>query len=133
MLNRNNAIVVLLIALWVGTWAVRTDRIELPDWLPTTQQVDRVTYVYEKDEGGVPPNIQAALMNLNEGGKVIATEFEEDIVDGDGQVPDQYKIAAEAAKEAGTPCLVVQAGERVVDVLPTTDKTTIAEVMEAVK
>lgn len=49
MLNRNNLIVLLLIALWVGTWAVKTDRIDLP-WVTTDQAaVSVVAFVMDND------------------------------------------------------------------------------------
>jgi len=53
-----------------------------------------------------------------------------DTVDGDGEVPDQYKVAAAAAKEAGMPALVVVAGDKALRVVK--DPETQAEVMEAV-
>lgn len=100
---------------------------------PVTTKVDRVTYVYEKDQGGVPVNVQVALAKINEGRKILASEFEDDTVDGDGDVPDQYKIALEQSKTTGIPCLVVQSGTKVVRVVKITKTTTLNEIMEAVK
>jgi hypothetical protein len=104
-----------------------------PTLPPSTTKVDRVTYVYEKDQGGVPVNVQVALAKINEGRKILASEFEDDTVDGDGDVPDQYKIALEQSKTTGIPCLVVQSGTKVVRVVKITKTTTLNEIMEAVK
>jgi hypothetical protein len=78
-------------------------------------QTTQVTYVYEKDSGGVPSFVGAALNALNRREPpILATPFEEDTTDNDSQVPDQYKIALEAARKSGLPALVVQAGDKVV-------------------
>ena len=99
---------------------------------PTTR-IDRVTYVYEKDQNIAPKPVSFALQRLNtEYENVIATEFEEDTVDGDGDIPDQYKIALDAARKAGLPALVIQAGSRVVKVVkaPTTEAQVMDEVLK---
>jgi len=100
---------------------------------PVTTTVDRVTYVYEKDQGGVPPNVRVALNKLNEGRKILASEFEDDTKDGTGDVPEQYKIALEESKRAGIPCLVVQSGSRVVRVVKVTPQMTLQQILEAAK
>jgi hypothetical protein len=68
----------------------------------------RLTYVYEKDQSSPPRPVASVLQQLNADGLVDAAEFEKDTVDGDGQVPDQFKVALEAAKKAGLPALVVE-------------------------
>lgn len=90
-----------------------------PNLLPgPTQSVTAVTYVYEKDAGGVPPFIGAGLDRLNRlTPPILATPFEEDTLDSSGEVPDQYKLALRVAQEKGLPSLVVQAGEKVVKVI----------------
>lgn len=88
------------------------------------------TYVFEKDDGGVPAPVTAALSKLNSSG-IRATPFEEDTTDGSGEVPDQYKVPLKAAQEAGLPALVVTAGARVLRVVK--EPKTEAEVLEAVK
>lgn len=93
--------------------------------------IDRVTYVYEKDQNIAPKPVSFALHRLNtEYKNVIATHFEQDSTDGDDDVPDQYKIALESARKAGLPALVIQAGSRVVKVIKS--PTTEAQVMDAV-
>jgi len=77
-------------------------------------KADRVTYVYEKDQGGVPSAVMSGLNKLNER-KILATTHERDTKDGDQQIPDQYKVAVEAAKKL--PSLVVQAGDKVLKVV----------------
>lgn len=101
---------------------------------PTPSKVNRVTYVYEKDNNNIPRPVSVGLQRLNadSGGSVIATEFEEDsTVDGTpgGRVPSQYKIALEAARKEGLPALVVQSGDTVVRVVKS--PTTTEQVLEA--
>ena len=90
-----------------------------------------MTYVYEKDDGAVPPSIQYAFGELNKL-KIVATPFEIDSTTGLDSVPTQDKIAVEAARkpEVGTPCLVVQAGETVTTIVKS--PTTVNQVAEAV-
>lgn len=98
---------------------------------PSQRKVTAVTYVYEKDKGLVPKGVAKALQELNDGGSIVATEFEEDTVDGDGNVPDQYKAALTAAKEAGIPCLVVIYDKGPPKIVP--NPQTPESVLEAVK
>lgn len=130
-MSRNSVAVVALLVLFLLQVGVKYG----PDIVPpvlTNDKVDRVTYVYEKDDGGVPPQIAKAMMDMNAVG-IVATEFEDDTVDGDGQVPDQHKVADTAAKDVGQPCLVSQAGEKVIRVIKTTKATTYEQAMEAAK
>jgi hypothetical protein len=94
------------------------------------KKTTRVTFVYEKDQSNTPRPVAAALQRLNTMG-ILASEFEEDSLDGSGEVPDQYKIALEAARSAGLPALVVQSGDVVKRVVK--NPTTEAAVMEAAK
>lgn len=100
---------------------------------PQPSKVTRVTYVYEKDHTIIPRPVALALQRINaeSGGSVIASEVEDDVVDGEGQIPDQYAIAIEAARKAGLPSLVVQSGATVLRVVaaPVTEQS----VMEAAK
>jgi hypothetical protein len=73
------------------------------------------TYVYEKDQGGVPSAVMSGINKLNVERKIIANPFERDTKNGNQQIPAQYKIAVEAAKEL--PSLVVQAGDRVLKIV----------------
>lgn len=103
------------------------------DWLPdlvTPSKPDAAVYVYEKDDGSVPPPVLAALSTLNKQG-IAATTFEDDTVDGSGEVPDQYRVPLAAAKEAGLPSLVVSGGGKVIRVAKA--PKTEAEVLEAAK
>lgn len=95
-----------------------------------TQQADRATYVYERQDTSPPRPVLAALRKLNEAGKVKSSAVDKDAVTGTGQVPEQYKVAFEAAK-GKLPCLVVQAGEKVLAVVE--DPKTEEDVREAVK
>lgn len=75
----------------------------------------QVTYVYEKDQSSPPRAVQAALRALNEAG-ILATALDDDARTGEGEVPEQYKVALEAAK-GKLPCLVIQAGDKVLKVI----------------
>ena len=93
-----------------------------PTTTPTTTPVDTdkkvtsVTYVHEKDDDAVPDGVKIGLDKLNQRG-IVATSVDQDQVDGDGDIPEQYKLAIPAAKQAGLPALVVQAGSKVVNVV----------------
>lgn len=89
-----------------------------------------ITYVYEKDQGGVPPAVHGALAELNAQG-LRATTFEEDTTDGSGSVPEQYVAPLAAARNAGLPALVVTAGQQVKRTVKA--PTTREQVLEAAK
>jgi hypothetical protein len=81
-------------------------------------KVTAVTYVYEKDDGAVPSFVGAALDKLNRREPpILATPFEEDTTDSTGETPAQYKSAVTAARAAGLPSLVTQAGDKVIKVI----------------
>ncbi len=103
---------------------------DIPSVILPAKKVTKVTYVWEKDNTAIPRPVAAALNQLNVLG-ILATDIEADVTDGDGQVPDQYKVAIEAAKKEGLPCLVVQAGDELVRVVK--DPKTLEAVMEAAK
>jgi hypothetical protein len=102
-----------------------------PDPPPATK-VTAVTYVHEKDQNHVPRGVASALQSLNAAGSCgVCSEFEEDTLTGTGQVPAQYRVALEAARKAGLPALVVQAGDQVLRVVR--DPQTESDVQEAVQ
>jgi hypothetical protein len=89
------------------------------DWTPAPPVVvkpkpDAVVYVYEKDDTAVPSEIMVMLDRLNRAG-ILATDIDDDVTDGDGQVPDQYKAAIDAARLAGLPALVMLSKGEFVD------------------
>ena len=92
-------------------------------------KVTAVTYVHD-EKAVLPSGVMAALNELNATG-IMATSYPDDATDGDGDVPDQYKIALPAARTSGVPSLVVQAGDKVLRTLKA--PTTKAEVLEAAK
>jgi len=81
-----------------------------------SQKPTAVTYIFEKDDGAVPSEVAAALGKLNTKG-ILATSFEQNSTNGQGQTPAQYVVPLAAAKEAGLPCLVSTAGEKVLKVV----------------
>ncbi len=90
-------------------------------------KVDAVTYVYEKDQNAVPSAVASGLSRLNEKG-IKANPFDKDEVDGDDQVPDQYKVALAAATKTGLPALVAEAKGKVKKVVK--DPKTEEQVLE---
>lgn len=107
------------------------DEIEPDKPIPTTtDKIDRVTVVYEKDEAVVTSEVAKALSLLNREG-IIATEFETDTVDGDNETPDQYSEAKKAAEREGLPAAVFQSGGKVVKTIRISESTTTEEIMEA--
>lgn len=102
-----------------------------PGPVPNPAKVTAATFVYEKDQHVVPPPVLAALNKLNRERGIVATVFDKDVTDGGGEVPDQYRIALDAAKKVGLPALVVMTGSIVLRVVkdPKTEQT----VLEAAK
>lgn len=98
----------------------------LPNVLPS--KIDRATYVYEKDQGSVPPAIAQILKEINQEGEVVATAFEKDIVDSTGNTPPQYQVAVKAANVL--PSLVLQSGDEVVKVVEKPTAEQVWEVLE---
>jgi len=96
----------------------------------TSGSATAAVYVYEKDDGGVPPFVAVAVNRLNRERKVVATLLEDDTTDGDGEVPEQYRSALDAARKAGLPAVVALAGRTVLRVTP--QPASEAAVMEAV-
>jgi hypothetical protein len=96
----------------------------------TSGSATAAVYVYEKDDGGVPPFVTVAVNRLNRERKVVATLLEADTTDGDGDVPERYRSALDAARKAGLPAVVALAGRTVLRVTPRPGSE--AAVMEAV-
>lgn len=119
-LNRNTAIVLILILLVLASQNSTTT---------PSSKVDRVSYIYEKDDGAVPPPIQYAMRELNKLA-IIATVFEIDSTTGLDAVPTQDAIAVAAARNAGLPCLIIQQGQTVVKIVKA--PTTVTHVADAV-
>jgi hypothetical protein len=96
-------------------------------------KIDRVTYVYEKDQNSVPPQVERALNKINADSSfgIVASHFEDDTVDGDNETPEQYKIAWEAAVKNGLPTMVFQSGKTVVKMLR--DPQTEEQVMGVIR
>jgi hypothetical protein len=97
---------------------------------PPTEKVTAAVYVYEKDQGDVPAPVTAAIGKLNDRG-ILATTFENDATNPNGQVPAQYTAAVAAARAAGLPAFVVMAGSKVRPAVKS--PTTESEIMEAAK
>lgn len=93
------------------------------------QKPTAVTYVHD-EKAVLPAGVMAALSELNDKG-IIATALPDDGTNGDGKIPEQYKFTLPAAKEAGIPSLVVQAGEKVLRTVKA--PTTKQAVLEAAK
>lgn len=88
------------------------------------------TYVYELRDSAPPSAVYAGLDQLNREKKVIANLYDDDTTDGVGEVPDQYKVAVTAAREAGLPSLIVTGGDKVLSVVKA--PTTVEQIVGAV-
>jgi hypothetical protein len=117
---RNNIVIAIIIALLLANAGV----IPIPG---VATGVDRVTYVFEKDFGGVPASVSYSLRKLNEQG-IIATELEVQPENGLGEIPTQDRTAVEAAG-GDLPILIVQSGGAVTAKVKA--PTTVAQVVEA--
>jgi hypothetical protein len=83
-----------------------------------TAAATAAVYVYEKDATAVPTGVVVGLNRLNRDRGIVATLLEADTVDGTGEIPDQYRPALAAAKDAGLPALVVLSGSTVLSATP---------------
>ena len=98
---------------------------------PPVKPATAAHYIYEKDKTAPPAQVLVALDKINREKKIIANDFDQNIVDGTGQVPDQYKVSIPAAIAAGLPALVVMSGDVVLRVVK--DPRTTEAVLEAVR
>lgn len=99
----------------------------LPD---TTPAVTAAVYVYEKDDGPVPTGVYTAIEKINREKNILASLFEDDTVDGNGETPEQYKPALDAARAKSIPAFVVLSGTTAITVVE--KPQTEAEVLEAI-
>ena len=88
------------------------------------------TYVHD-EKANIPSGVLSAIAELNTRPGFIASNFPDDATDGDGDVPEQYKVTLPAARAAGLPALVVQSGDKVLRTVKA--PTTKAQVLEAVR
>lgn len=89
--------------------------------------IDQVTYVGELRADPIPAAVTVGLQLLAEQG-IKVSQLDAGATDAGGEIPDQYAVAM-AAAEGRMPCLVVQAGVRVVRVVE--GPKTTDEVLEA--
>lgn len=130
-MDNNPSLLSRFVALACLCWLVFGDDVggcNFPSVIAPSK-VDRVTYVRD-EKTPTPAGVSAALAELNTQG-ILATEFPDDATDGDGDVPEQYKIALPAARTSGVPSLVVQAGDKVLRTLKA--PTTKEQVLEVAK
>jgi hypothetical protein len=120
--------------LLAGALVWQSGKLELPTLLWVTPVVSpaKVTaapYIYEGKQTSVPPPVSSALSKLN-AMDIMATAIDDDVVNAGGKIPKQYEKAIPAAREAGLPCLVVMAGDKVVKIVkgPTTEEQVLGAV-----
>ena len=92
--------------------------------------VTAAVYVYEKDDGPVPTGVYAGIEKLNREKNILASLFEDDTVDGNGETPEQYKPALDAARAKSIPSLVVLSGTTAIAVVE--KPQTESEILEAI-
>ena len=121
------------IIVFALSWSVAHAVLLSARWLPPVVSQPAIAtsavYVYEKDDGAVPPAVAAGLNRLNREKKLFAVAVEDDDLDGKDRELSVYRTQIEAARKVGLPALVVMAGDKVLRVVqaPKTD----AEVVEA--
>lgn len=91
--------------------------------------VTRITYVYEKDKGPVPPFIRYILKEINNSYQNIeANEFEKDeILGSTGRTPPEFSKALEASEENGLNLLVFQSEEEIIKLIKVEADNTSSE------
>ena len=102
---------------------------DTPPVAPTTKPT-AAYYIFEKDDGAVPPAVQTGLDRLLREKKIDARSIEQHVTDGTDRTPDAFKAPIAAAKQAGLPALVVMAGDEILSVTksPTTEEAILKEV-----
>lgn len=118
-----------LVAAVAMAWPFVGGGVGIPGISPSPA-VTSVTYVYEKDDGGVPSGVGLGLSKLNEQG-ILATDVDDDVTNPSGAIPKQYALIIPAARTAGLPALVAMAGDEVRSI--TLKPTTEQQVLEAAK
>jgi hypothetical protein len=126
--QRNDNGVLWLIAIVALVWWLSNG--DASPIIAPAPTVSRVVYVFEKDDGPVPSPVSAALNALNRR-DIVATTWDDDTTDGEGEVPDQYKVPLEESRKAGTPLLVVLNGDEVIRVVKA--PTTLEQIEEATR
>lgn len=109
---RNNIVIAILIALLLANVVV----IPIPG-IVTTDKTTMAVVVYESSEQPIAPYAMAARDRIEAAG-IEYRITDKDVETGDGQTPVELKPAIDAAKAAGLPSLVMQAGETVQRVVP---------------
>lgn len=126
--SNNDSLWLIGFAILIWWLATQGGASPLPNIVAPTKAV-KATYVFEKDDTAVPPAVRDAINQLNRRG-VIATTWDDDTTDGEGEIPAQYKVALEEARKAGTPLLVVESESGVIATVK--NPTTAEAVLEAV-
>lgn len=124
-------IVTLALGIGLGVAGTKCDFTPAPRPAvePVKPKADTAVYVYEKDDTAIPSEVKAAMNVLNKRQGFTASFYEDDTPDGTGDVPEQFKVALKAAKDAGLPALVIQGGGTVLKVV--TNPHTQSDVLEA--
>lgn len=122
----------LLLIAFAIYWQVYGPAIALPG-----SKLTAAVYVYEKDQGEVPPGVKVGLNRLNRDkmpanatSDFKAFGFEQNSTDG-YETPEQCKIPLAEAKKVGLPAFVVMAGDKAHKVKKS--PKTEAEILEAVQ
>lgn len=127
--NDRTLLIIGLILIVLGLLKVDLGGIfNLPLNQPST--VTAAVYVYEKDDGPVPSGVYSGIEKLNREKNILASLFEDDTVDGNGDIPEQYKPALDAAKTKSIPALVVLSGTTAINVVE--KPQTEAQILEAI-
>jgi len=95
------------------------DSLSVPSgWWHVSAPVSQVTAVfYVGDSTVVPTGVRVGMSRLSKEKDILAFLISKDVVDGNGEVPEQCRVPLEAAKKNGLPTLVVMGGETVLRVV----------------
>ena len=128
MLTRNNAIVLLLMALWVGTWAVQTDRVQLP-WVESNTATE-ATIVWSLSGPPVPTHLQAELRDM--GSETLTVGMLEESAEAtDPEENAAMQAVIKAGRDAGLPAFVRSRGVDIVQAVGNiSEKKTLKELIE---
>jgi hypothetical protein len=110
----NNGTVLLILVLLVAWFFLQGPGSKAPVFSPPGPML--VVVVYESSEMPLPTQTYDARPKIEEAGHEFRV-VDDDVEDGDGQMPDELKLAIPAAREHGLPALVVQSGDEILKVL----------------
>ena len=123
MFNRNNLIVVLLLAVWLQHFGVFENLID------RTAEIDRLSIVWSLQSPPVPSAMQADLRDM--ASENVKVEFiEESASSLDPQENSRMQATIQAGRDAGLPALVVSRGGELQSIGKIHERPSLKEAIE---